>query len=116
MIGSRRKEWMVLLQFGGTPDYGIGNALTGAGMEKNCWKRMYNWFKTRVKRSNWMGELRKAGIGDGNTGKNLSKDNNMTLLVRRWAKLYNKHNPAKPVKFSGVIDLALSDSGFTMCA
>ena len=80
--------------------YGIGGALGRADMNYKDWKKMYAWIKDTCAPDGWMTHLRKAGIGNQRPDYKPDAQKAFAKVVRKWGRLYNKHNAHDKVYFN----------------
>ena len=81
--------------------YGIHAAVRKAGMTPQEFKDLFRWMTLCVDAKKWMGELRNAGIGNKNRGKDVAKLNNCVNLLRKeWVPFYNIHNKDHEIKLN----------------
>ena len=95
--------------------YGIGAAIGQAGLSWTDFGKLYGWVKINVKHSSWMGQLRRAGLGDELKVKDELKKRNDKLasIFRGWVTAHNKYNKCKIVCHEvEVIEIAGFQKGF----
>ena len=57
-----------------------------------------------------MAQLRMTGVGNqGGAGRNTKTSVDLSLVVRKWAEMYNKHNPSSKIQYGQVIEIDMGE-------